>query len=160
MPPADPPKTERATADPAAPGLSVRALTTDADLRAALPIVLSLRPYLDEPTFLDRLRRQRAEGYTLVGGFAAGRLVAVAGYRLSCTLSRGPHLFVDDLVTAPGEQGKGHGAAMVDWLRATARAAGVARVYLDSRDTAVGFYERLGFTFMTAKPCWLEAGEA
>ena len=147
MPPADPPATD----------LSVRELTTDDDLRAALPVVRALRAHLDEPTFLGLVHRQRAEGYTLVGGFAADRLVAVAGYRLSCTLSRGPHLFVDDLVTAPGEQGRGHGAAMVAWLRVAARSAGVARVYLDSRDTAAGFYERLGFTFLTAKPCWVEA---
>lgn len=139
---------------------SVRALTTDDDLRAALPIVRALRPHLTEQSFPELVRRQRADGYVLVGGFAAGRLVAVAGYRLSCTLARGPYLFVDDLITAPGERGRGHGAAMIDWLRAAARAAGVARVYLDSRDTAVGFYERVGFTFLTAKPCWIDAGEA
>ena len=150
--PAGPPATDRP------PDLSVRELTGDDDLRAALPVARALRPHLTEQTFSELVRRQRTEGYTLVGGFAAGRLVAVAGYRLSCTLSRGPHLFVDDLVTAPGEQGKGYGAAMVGWLRATARSAGVARVYLDSRDTAVGFYERAGFTFLTAKPCWVEAG--
>jgi hypothetical protein len=29
-------------------------------------------------------------------------------------------------------------------------------VYLDSRATARGFYERVGFTFLTAVPCWIE----
>ena len=157
--PAPPTQTPVPRAGPAAAGLTIRELTTKADLRDALPVVRALRPHLTDQTFPDLVRRQRAEGYTLVGGFAAGRLVIVAGYRLSCTLSRGPHLFVDDLVTAPAEQGKGYGAAMIAWLRATARTAGVARVYLDSRDTAVGFYERAGFTFLTAKPCWVEAGD-
>jgi GNAT superfamily N-acetyltransferase len=140
--------------------LIVRRLTTDRELHDAFPVVRELRPRLDLPMFLDHVRRQAAEGYVLVGGYAGGdRPVVVAGYRLSSTLSRGPHLFVDDLVTAPADQGKGHGAAMLDWLRGQARAAGVERVYLDSRDTAVGFYERCGFTFLTSKPCWVDAAE-
>lgn len=141
----------------ALPDLDVRELTTDDDLRSAFPVVRALRPHLDEPAFLAAVRRQRPEGYVLVGGFVEGRVVTVAGYRLTCTLARGPHLFVDDLATAPAEQGKGYGRAMIDWLRERARDAGVDRVYLDSRDTAVGFYERAGFTFLTSRPCWVGA---
>ena len=107
--------------------------------------------------FAVQVSRQHADGYRLAGGFVGEKLVVVAGYRHACTLSRGPHLFVDDLVTDAAEQGKGYGLAMIAWLRAAARAAGLPQVWLDSRSTAVGFYERAGFTFNSAKPCFISA---
>ena len=82
--------------------------------------------------------------------------MALAGVRRSHTLSRGEHLFVDDLVTAEDVRGRGHGRAMLDWLGEQAAAEGIPRVYLDSRATAKGFYERAGFTFLTSIPCWRE----
>src|SRR4051812_15137823 len=134
-----------------------REITNEQDLHAIFPLVQFLRQHLTLETFLTWLQQQRADGYVLVAGYAGARAVVAAGYRLTCTLARGPHLFVDDLVTTSDEQGKGYGAGMVQWLRQKAADAGLARVYLDSRDTAVGFYERVGFTFLTSKPCWVEA---
>jgi GNAT superfamily N-acetyltransferase len=140
-------------------GWVVRELTAEVDLRAVFPIVRALRPRLDEDGFLAHVRQQAAEGYVVAAGYVDGRPVTVAGYRVGSTLSRGPHLFVDDLVTDPAEQGKGYATALLDWLRAKARAAGVGRVYLDSRDSAVGYYEKRGFTFLTSRPCWIDSGE-
>jgi GNAT superfamily N-acetyltransferase len=119
-----------------------------------------LRDRITPETFVAEVRRQQRDGgYVLAGGFdPAGRLVVLAGFRPAHTLSRGPHLFVDDLVTDPNEQGRGHGTAMVAWLRRYAAVQGLSRVWLDSRATAKGFYEQLGFTFNTAGPCWIEAG--
>src|SRR5436305_1066920 len=111
----------------------IRQLSSDADVRAAHPLVRELRPHVETPDqLLELFRQQHAEGYTLVGGFAGDQLFALAGYRLTCTLARGPHLFVDDLVTAESFRGKGVGKIMIDWLRGVARDAGVQRVYLDS----------------------------
>jgi hypothetical protein len=45
---------------------------------------------------------------------------------------------------------------MMRWLAARAAAEGLLRIDLDSRITARGFYERLGFTFHMSMPCWLE----
>jgi ribosomal protein S18 acetylase RimI-like enzyme len=112
-------------------------------------------------TFLADVRSQQREGYVLAGGFTgdAARPVVLAGFRSGQTLGRGPHLFVDDLVTDPATQGRGYGTAMVAWLRRRAAEQGLPRVWLDSRATAKGFYERAGFTFITAVPCWIDAGE-
>ena len=63
---------------------------------------------------------------------------------------------MDDLVTADGARGRGHGAEMMRALAALAAADGVPRVYLDARLTAKGFYEGLGFTFLTSVPCWID----
>ena len=65
-------------------------------------------------------------------------------------------MFVDALITDPACRGEGHGAAMLAWIAARAKAAGVPRVYLDSRVTARGFYEQVGFTMLTSIPCWID----
>jgi GNAT superfamily N-acetyltransferase len=134
--------------------LDVRELATDAEIAAAYPLARQLRDRIREDTFLAEVRRQAIQGYRLYGGFEDGRLVALAGVRRSHTLSSGEHLFVDDLVTAEDARGRGHGRSMLDWLGRQAADEGIPRIYLDSRATAKGFYASVGFTFLTAIPCW------
>jgi predicted N-acetyltransferase YhbS len=50
------------------------------------------------------------------------------------------------MAVAPDAQRRGIGAALVRRLEEGARAAGIARIILDARDTAIGFYARLGYT--------------
>ena len=139
--------------------MDIRALSTNRDIADAYALMAQLRPHLKAAEFVAVIRKQESEGYRLYGGFdAGGRLVALAGLRVAHTLSRGPHLFVDDLVTDASERGRGYGKAMIRWLRAYAREQGLPAVHLDSRDTARGFYERVGFTFHTSIPCRIDAG--
>ena len=134
--------------------IDVRELASDGELEGAFALMAELRPHLRSDSFVDTVRRQQRGGYRLYGGFADSALVVLAGVRDAETLSRGPHLFVDDLVTLRSRQGKGHGADMLRWLARHAAGRGFDRVYLDSRDTALGFYRRLGFAPLTAVPCW------
>ena len=136
--------------------MEIRELKSDAEIRDAFPLMVSLRDRLRSETFLGEVRRQQIEGYRLYGGFEDGRLVALAGARRSHTLSRGEHLFVDDLVTIEGERGRGLGATMLHWLADRAAAEGIPRMYLDSRPTAKGFYEKQGFQFLTSIPCFVQ----
>ena len=136
--------------------MTIHQLRSDDEITAAFPLMRQLRDRLHAATFLQEVRRQQAQGYELIGGFADGRLVALAGVRRTHTLSRGEHLFIDDLVTDVGLQSRGYGSALVRWLAVHAAAEGIPRLHLDSRITAKGFYERLGFTFHTSIPCWLE----
>ena len=137
--------------------IQIAELTTDAALAAAFPLMSVLRPHLAADTFVAQVRAQQRDGYRLVGGSVDGQLVALAGYRRTATLFRGPHLFVDDLVTAPDHQGKGHATALLRHLAAVARAEGVEKIWLDSRITARTYYEKVGFTMITSIPCWIEA---
>jgi GNAT superfamily N-acetyltransferase len=137
--------------------MEIRVLSTDAEIAAAFPLMHVLRERLTAGTFVEVVRQQQRDGYVLVGGYDRGKLVTLAGFRAGQTLSRGPHLFVDDLVTDAGEQGKGHGQAMIAWLRQTAMDRALPTVWLDSRATAKGFYERCGFTMNTSIPCWIVA---
>ena len=136
--------------------MEVRELTSDAEIEAAFPLMSSLRDRVREETFLTEVRRQQLEGYRLFGGFDSERLVTLAGTRRTHTLARGEHLFVDDLVTAEDARGRGFGAELLRWLGARAAREGIQRIHLDSRATARGFYERVGFRFHTSIPCWID----
>lgn len=140
--------------------MEFRELATDTELLEAFPLMSELRDRIRRETFLAEVRRQQIEGYRLYGAFDGGRLVSLAGVRRSHTLSRGEHLFVDDLVTSEHERGKGHGRGLLAWLAERAAAQGIPRVYLDSRFTAKGFYEKVGFTLLTSIPCWVDVDDA
>ena len=137
--------------------LTFRELTSDAEVEGAFALMSVLRPHLPADGFVEQVRRQRADGYRLFAGLAGGQIVVLAGVRAGLTLSRGPHLFVDDLVTAPAEQGRGHGRAMLRHVARLARELGLPKVALDSRDTAKRFYERVGFSMTTSVPCSIDA---
>ena len=136
--------------------MHIRELHDDAEIVAVYPLMKTLRERIARDTFLEEIRRQQAGGYRLIGGFENGAPVVLAGIRRSHTLSRGDHLFVDDLVSDPAVRGAGHGRAMMQWVARDAAAEGIPRIYLDSRITARGFYEKLGFTFHTSIPCWID----
>ncbi len=136
--------------------IEVRELTGDGEIESAFPLMHELRERLQASTFLDEIRRQQAEGYRLYGLFADGTLVSLAGVRRTHTLSRGEHLFVDDLVTAKAYQRNGFGRELLRELARVAFVQGIPRIYLDSRLTAKGFYEAVGFTMQTSIPCWIE----
>jgi dUTP pyrophosphatase len=137
--------------------LVCRPLESDDEIRQAFGLMSALRDRIRAETFLPEVRRQQAQGYELVGGFLDGRLVALAGVRRTHTLARGEHLFVDDLVTAADDRGRGCGKAVMRWLAERAVADGIPRIHLDARITAKGFYEHLGFAFHTSVPCGIDA---
>jgi GNAT superfamily N-acetyltransferase len=136
--------------------MEVRELTSDAEIEGAFPLMHELRERIRADSFLHELRRQQAEGYHLYGLFADGELVSLAGVRRSHTLSRGEHLFVDDLVTAKAYQRNGFGRELLREIARVAFLQGIPRIYLDSRATAKGFYEAVGFTLQTSIPCFIE----
>src|SRR5438094_717257 len=125
--------------------LEIVELSGDEQIRAAFPLLSILRQRLRAEDLIARIRVQETEGYRLIGGFAGGKLVTVARVRRAHTLARGAHAFVDDLVTLPEEQGKGYATQLLAYIGAQAAANGLPNVYLDSRVSAKGFYEKLRF---------------
>ncbi|MEA2903470.1 MAG: hypothetical protein QOI12_857 [Alphaproteobacteria bacterium] len=113
------------------------------------PVIAQLRPHLDEAEFLHRVRRQSHGGYELVGAFRDAALIGVLGMRPVHTLTRGPHLHVDDIVVVETERKSGCGRALMAYAEADARARGMASVFLDARQDAIGFYQALGFALHT-----------
>jgi GNAT superfamily N-acetyltransferase len=138
-------------------GLRIDELTTDAQVMAAFPLMAELRDRVKRDTFLEEIRVQETEGYRLLGLYAGDILVCIAGVRRQHTTSRGPHAFVDDLVTHPDHRGKGYATELLKYVAVQAAANGLPRVYLDARATALGFYDKLKFKMLTSVPCWIEA---
>lgn len=136
--------------------MDIRELETDAAILEAYPLMKVLRERITRDTFLDEVRRQQASGYRLLAAYEHGKPIVLAGIRRAHTLSRGDHLFVDDLVTDEATRAAGHGRAMMQFLAREAADHGIPRIYLDARITAKGFYEKLGFTFHTSIPCWID----
>ena len=136
--------------------MDIRILQTPDEIRAAFPVMAQLRDRIREETFVSEVSTQQQGGYVLIAAFEDERIVALAGFRESHTLSRGPHLFVDDLITDEPHRGRGLGTALLRWLADYARERNLPRIHLDSRATACGFYEQLGFELSTSVPCSIE----
>lgn len=83
---------------------------------------------------------------------------AVAVYRIHHTTFNGRRFYIDDLVTAEDERGKGYGAALLRWCEDAARTRGCDMFTLASgvqRAAAHRFYFRQGLSIVAfgfAKP--------
>ncbi len=120
---------------------------TDAAIADCYDVMAELRPHIMRERWVADVRALEAGGYRLACVRDAGRVVAVAGYRIADNLFCGRHLYVDDLVTAEAARSKGHGKALLAWLRALAVENGCDTFHLDSgvqRKRAHAFYRREG----------------
>jgi len=125
--------------------MQVKIAKTDTDIRACWPVIVQLRPHLQEGLFVRQIRRQMAEGYQLAYIRTNRHVVALAGFRFLHGLAWGHYCYVDDLVTDEKCRSRGHGAVLMDWLCSLARSKGCARLELESgvqRHAAHRFYLR------------------
>lgn len=102
-----------------------------------------LRPHVPAEAFVATVRRQFSGGYRLALLERAGSVRAVAGFRLIENLVGGRVLYVDDLVSDADARSRGHGGALLEWLRERAREEGCNFLELDSgvqRSGAHRFY--------------------
>lgn len=102
----------------------------------AWPAMRELRPHVESAEAFAELVDgvQRAQGYRLAASFEPGdaAAAAVAGFRIADSLAWGHYLYVDDLVTRADRRRRGHGAALISWLREEARRQGCHQLHLDS----------------------------
>lgn len=129
-------------------GIAIRELDPETEAGMCFPLMQQLRPHLSsEVEFAARWRRQQTAGYRLMGLWENGCLVALAGFRSIENLVHGAHLYVDDLVTAEGARGRGHGARLLQRLRQESRSLGCRKLLLDTplaNVLAHRFYYRQG----------------
>ncbi|MEX1994654.1 MAG: GNAT family N-acetyltransferase [Steroidobacteraceae bacterium] len=127
--------------------MTVLTATTDAEIADCHEVMVELRPHVVREQWVTQVRALEKDGFRLAYIRDAGRVVAVAGYRVSTNLFYGKHLYVDDLVTADAERSKGHGKELLAWLRALAVELDCDAFHLDSgvqRKRAHSFYLREG----------------
>lgn len=127
----------------------IKLAVSDDDIRACFPVMRQLRPHLrDADDLLTRVRRQQAcADWRLAYAEHDGKVAACAGFRVHEWLVAGKVLYVDDLVSDEAHRSLGFGKALLDWLKALARAEGCQQFSLDSgtqRRRAHAFYFREG----------------
>src|SRR5688500_4157948 len=105
---------------------------TDADIERCFPVMQQLRPHLVSADFVAPARGMQREGFQLAFVDTEECVRAVAGYRYHDKLFSGRNLYVDDLVTDNSQRSRGHGAKLLAWLVAEARAHDCAQLELDS----------------------------
>ena len=124
--------------------------TTDEQILATRDVMRQLRPHVPADEYLATVRRMmQTDGYCLAALYAEESVRAVAGYRFMEMLFCGPILYVDDLNTDERYRSQGHGKALIDWLKAEARARHCGQLHLDSgvqREDTHRFYFREGLT--------------
>ncbi|MDE2167707.1 MAG: GNAT family N-acetyltransferase [Alphaproteobacteria bacterium] len=127
----------------------VSIVTADSEIAACYPVMRQLRPHLaSAAVFLERVLRQQAQGYRLLALWRDYHALACAGFRIQENLVRGQFLYVDDLVTAEGERGRGHARHLLDTLAKTARGEKCVALVLDCGVSNAGahrFYFRNRF---------------
>ena len=70
------------------------------------------------------------------------------------------HAHLNLFAVQPGYQRRGIGRQLLEWLEASARTAGIFKVYLEVRATnggALAFYEKLGYRWVGRKPAYYDA---
>ncbi len=128
---------------------TITVATSDLELAQCFPVMQELRPQLLAAEFVARVRRQASSGgyqlAYLAADDAAGGIRALAGFRLSESLSWGKFLYVDDLITTDSARSHGYGEALLHWLVEYARTHHCEQLHLDSgvqRFKAHRFYMR------------------
>ena len=124
-------------------------LTTDAEILTAREVMRQLRSGISEDDYVATVRRMMDGGYRQVALVEDGEVRAVAGFRIFEMFYVGRLLYVDDLNTDERVRSRGHGRALLGWLKAEARANDCAELHLDSgvqRASAHRFYFREGLT--------------
>jgi GNAT superfamily N-acetyltransferase len=128
--------------------IAIRAVETPSDVAACFPVMQALRPHLRDPAELvERVQRQREQGYRLLAAWRRDAVIGAAGYRMQENLIRGRFCYVDDLVVLPADRRGGLGARLLNAVAAEARAVGCKRLTLDTGlDNLLGqrFYFRYG----------------
>ncbi len=73
------------------------------------------------------------------------KIVAVCGYRMLETITRGWHCHVHDLAVDQTYRGHGIGSEVIRYLQSVVQKQSGRWIFLDGIDSALGFYEKIGF---------------
>jgi ribosomal protein S18 acetylase RimI-like enzyme len=121
---------------------------SETDIGACYELMRQLRPHLTSADeFIERWRRQSADGYRILALWSDDGPCALAGYRITENLVHGRVLYVDDLVADKDTRSRGYGARLLDKLKVDGRALGCRKLVLDTGlDNALAhrFYYRQG----------------
>ncbi|MFC2074203.1 GNAT family N-acetyltransferase [Campylobacterota bacterium] len=121
---------------------------TETQLEECYALMKVLRSHLDIDSYLSSVKKQMQEGYKIIYLQAEGKIVSLAGYRISQNLAWGRNLYIDDLVSAETRRSLGYGKRLLAYMIELAKQEECQQLHLDSgvqRFEAHRFYLREGF---------------
>jgi GNAT superfamily N-acetyltransferase len=100
-----------------------------------------------DPASDVRFPQDELPGAFHLGAFVDGELVGVASFALAATPYRDAAVGwqLRGMAVHSDQQGLGVGAAIIAAAAERVRASGARVLWCNARDTAIGFYEKLGF---------------
>ncbi len=123
---------------------------SDDEITKCFSVMAELRPHINADLFLPRVKKLSEQTGLRLAYLEDGKIKSVAGFRTSEWLAvDGKYLEIEDLVTKSGEQSKGYGGALFDWLITHAKENACTHLRLVSniaRRDAHRFYESKGMT--------------
>lgn len=131
--------------------MEIKEALTDDEILACFPVVNELRPHINcEKELVRQVKLQKEVGYRLmyIKDQETNNIASICGFRITHYLYTGKTLYIDDLCTLPFARGRGHGGALLDWIRKLAIEEKCDVVSLDSgytRNTAHRLYLNSGF---------------
>jgi len=96
------------------------------------PVMLQLRSTLHKKVFLDQVKRQQQLGYKLAFLEDLGRVMSVAGFRITENLNADKTLYVHEFITDRSSRLKGYGTKLFEWLVMYAKKEQCKSLQLDS----------------------------
>jgi GNAT superfamily N-acetyltransferase len=110
----------------------IQLTASNAQILACFPVMVQLRPHLNQDNFLAQIRRQKQSGYQLVYLTIDAHVLAVAGFSISECFAWGHFLYVYDLVVDQAARSQGYGQHLFAWLVDFARQHNCQQLHLDS----------------------------
>ena len=105
---------------------------TDGEINKCFAVLSQLRTNLTIEKFFDNVKKQKKFGYRLAFAEDNGKVVCVAGFRISESLAWGKFMYIDDLITDSNSRSKGYGNKLMDWLIDYAKNEKCDELHLDS----------------------------
>lgn len=130
----------------------IKKIIGEEDIIAAYTIMKQLRPHLSSEAFVENVINLNSNyRYSLVALIVNNEIQCLIGYKLSCSLSWGKYIYVDDLISNKQERSMGYGKLLLDWVVEEGKKQGCEQIHLDSgvqRTGAHRFYlrERMDIT--------------
>src|SRR4030095_16225096 len=105
---------------------------SDTEIEECFDVYKELRPHITRAEFLPQVRRQQAQGFSILALLHEGAIKSAAGFRVLEFLAWGKVLYIDDLITLPAEKRRGYAGQLLDWLIQRARDLQCDGVHLDT----------------------------
>ncbi|MEG3936607.1 GNAT family N-acetyltransferase [Microcoleus sp. S36b_A3] len=112
--------------------MSIQLAKSDSQILECFPILAQLRPHLKQEDFLEKVQRQKQNGYQLAFLERDAQIFAVAGFCIDECLAWGRFLYVYDLVVDETVRSKGYGQNLFEWLIEFGRHHDCKELHLDS----------------------------